>query len=317
MKNFTSKFALTFVVVAVALTTFTVFFLPDQESDWGVRATRYKNEYAKSIKEPKILFLGASSTLMGVSAKTFEELSGIKSVNMGVHGGFSFRLLMAEARRVANPGDLIVLLPEYSFYTESLIPRNDFHYKRLNSPEDLLAMPIADFIKESLKTNVLDSLVTVTLHGLKNIISANERPFGLNEMGDYIYGFSTWGGHYGGESFIHPPADTWFVKAILAFNEACRKKNIKVILSYSNIMDDKSYHEPWKVENSRKNRQFFVDLGLDVLGEPRDFLFEAKYMLNGHYHLNNAGAIYRTQQLYEKLKDRLGPMKEKILAMRR
>lgn len=71
----------------------------------------------KNIKGEKTVFVGGSSVLFGVSAEHYEQLSGQKTVNMGLNAG-AYDLYLATVKPHINKGDTVVLALEFAGYTD-------------------------------------------------------------------------------------------------------------------------------------------------------------------------------------------------------
>lgn len=79
----------------------------------------HKDAIASNIQPPRILIAGGSSNLYGIRADRIQEATGIPTINLGSHAALSLDYLLERIRRVAKPGDIILLGLEYDFFTDA------------------------------------------------------------------------------------------------------------------------------------------------------------------------------------------------------
>lgn len=300
MTKFHLKFTLALLSVAIFITSLTVLFLPDQEISWGIDFYDYKIDYAKKIKEPKIAFAGASGTLYSLRSETFENLSGIKSVNLGVNGGFSFEFVIDRALEVLKSGDILFLVAEYPFFGSANLLKNDFHYYRLHDPKKLALFPAKTLIGHILSTNVIETLATSVVRGVRNLIAGPHlRPFGLNDHGDYLFAS---GGYQGNDRMMHYnkiDPESPFADHLAKTADLCRKRGIQFMVGFPAVLFQSGYDSLSFADTSRSIRAYYLALGLDVVGQPVDYFYDKSLVFNGRYHLSTAGAIKHTERIYQ------------------
>lgn len=77
-----------------------------------------KQQRLRSISGPKMVFVGGSNLMYGLSAEDIERHLGVSTVNMGLNGYLGPRFLMNEVVDAMKPGDTVVLSFEYEAYFE-------------------------------------------------------------------------------------------------------------------------------------------------------------------------------------------------------
>lgn len=114
-KYILSIFLFTIVLYMSYLGAVYFFFkYPKSSTLWINNLYKKKLEYSKSIEGRKIILIGGSNVLFGISAKRLEKKLGIPVLNLGTHGALGAEYLLYRAKRdYLNPGDIVLLSLEY------------------------------------------------------------------------------------------------------------------------------------------------------------------------------------------------------------
>jgi hypothetical protein len=75
-----------------------------------------KQEIAEAVEQPKVIFAGGSSVDLGISAEQAERLLGRPAVNLGLISPLGAEYILDQTRKIAKPGDTVVLALEYHCY---------------------------------------------------------------------------------------------------------------------------------------------------------------------------------------------------------
>lgn len=75
-----------------------------------------KTRRLEQTPSPRILLVGGSSTSFGVNSAALERVTGRPVVNLGLNAGLGLRFMLAQASAAVGPGDLVVVIPEYSLF---------------------------------------------------------------------------------------------------------------------------------------------------------------------------------------------------------
>jgi hypothetical protein len=75
-----------------------------------------KTVLARATPGPKILLVGGANVFYGLRADVVEEAFGVPTVNFGIHGALPLGFDLHKIRRIAEPGDTILYVPELSNY---------------------------------------------------------------------------------------------------------------------------------------------------------------------------------------------------------
>lgn len=96
------------------------FFLPPSYNEHSYLASIIdKHAALDRAKSPKIVFVGGSNLALGLNSERLHAATGRDVVNMGVSRLFGLRYCLEEVKETVQPGDTIVIVPEYeNFYGE-------------------------------------------------------------------------------------------------------------------------------------------------------------------------------------------------------
>jgi hypothetical protein len=113
------------------------------ESQW-IAALQAKKRGAFAVSGRKVIFVGGSATLFGVSARTAGQQLNVACINLGSHAGLGMSFLLREALLNAKAGDLIVLSMEYDLWRKDQRPAQTLVSYLLSGPwsEVMRASPI-------------------------------------------------------------------------------------------------------------------------------------------------------------------------------
>ena len=91
--------------------------VPTQSSRWAFEVMQKKRRLAEQAKSPKILIVGGSGALFGVSGQELEKETGWPTINLGCHAALGVAYMLDDAKHSARPGDTVLLVLEYELYT--------------------------------------------------------------------------------------------------------------------------------------------------------------------------------------------------------
>lgn len=93
--------------------------------DWVAPTYEHKERLAEAIPsdQRRILIVGGSSSLFGISAQQISEETGLTAINLATHAGLGGDYILRRAEKLIRPGDIVVLPIEHAMYL-----RSDFAY---------------------------------------------------------------------------------------------------------------------------------------------------------------------------------------------
>lgn len=295
---------------------FIVYFFYSNPFVWIQNSYKKKEAIARSIKGSKIIFISGSNTLFGIRTQDFQRLTGIPSLNLGLHAGLDIDYILYRAKRSINPGDTVILPLEYSFYL--------FDGDREQTGIDYVLTYDKSFLKNLYfmdKLKYLDSIepveILLSLDRKKNIpepdlgIGYNSRT--LNSNGDETYNFnkkvinSNLKKKYKPIPIQSKNKDKEYkvtkgLLEIIKFKKWCDKNKVTMVITWpSTILFQRYYNQDYRSYFSFLSEYFKINR-IKILGSPYDFFYKKELFYDSNYHLNSEGMTIRTKKVIELLK---------------
>ncbi len=291
-------------------------------SRWAFDITRKKRLLVEQTSPPRLLLVGGSATLFGLSAREIERQTGWRTINLATHAALGPTYLLREARRSAKPGDTVLLTLEYELYTFGKISPRRTDAILLDY---IVARDPAFFRELTLREQWNVFMLTSNdrlLQGIKNRFRPEPPQWNmeiynlqcLNEWGDQTghteaaraKSTDTRGNGLSVLASGLPPRPDGF-PIIAAFCAWARTNNIRVLATYPNLLEQPQYHTPAARESIRKITSFFAHLDVPVVGEYTEPILPAEKFFDTVYHLTEDAALARTRLLAGELKPYLLP----------
>lgn len=289
-----------------------------------------KLHIAGRLKQKKLVVLGGSSALFSVDSRRLEEATGLPTVNLAIHAGLWLPYVFDYAKPVLAPGDVVVLMLEYTYYgspnpVASWFAGNvmawDTPYVRnlgwIDRLQLLLWVP-AKRVANGAVAKLYESRLRRT-HGrivrdpgdirreAEKIWEGKlyrERAFGyalqnMNERGDFQNNKGT---TYQPHRERRPLFARYAVETIRGFADYCAARGITLFIAWPAAMRVPELQD--------KDAQAFLAevagtlgrMGFRVLGTPGDFFEERRYFFDTIYHSNEEGRRIVTEKLVEELR---------------
>ena len=102
----------------VVATTLAIFLLPVPYSH-QLSAILNKLDMVKEAGQDRVIFVGGSGLFDGLDSGMLEARLNRPVVNLGLYAGFGITALLREIRPFLRPGDVVVIVPEYSVVFDS------------------------------------------------------------------------------------------------------------------------------------------------------------------------------------------------------
>jgi hypothetical protein len=273
----------------------------------GLYATKHR--LADAMTQPKMLVVGGSSTLFGISAANIQQATAMPTINLGTHAGLGLDYLLHRAREFAKPGDTILLAPEYELYMANYKNSNTLvGYIFGHDPSYILTHPkiLFELSLERLAYGLglkLRLLPTVESNGY----SAQE----LNANGDTTANLESRIGAV--ELAKLAKLEPFAVKSnvldnpaafqqIDAFIQWCREHQIKVIATWPSTLKFDVYAQPKYQRLFDDIQKFYQKTGIPIAGTAQEFMYDKSWLFDTIYHLHDRAVKSRTEQLIVRLK---------------
>lgn len=282
---------------------------------------RVKSAIIDRIDGPKrIVLVGGSNVIYGISARQIEAEAGIPTVNFGTHAALSLDYLLGKIIRKVRTGDIVVLSLEWNHFNRSPTELNevsgpyllaaDEDYLRRLPPADLARLVMTsgwDRIFLPLKISWREN---ERIQGLVNESAANRI---LNQRGDIIHNSPAEKGPAQQRDLdrvvilpeavlnarVDPDDPVW--KRIENFVKSCRRKKAAVFVTFPSMMDDPGYRTPGAAKVYRRFEENFRSMGAKVLTRQEDTLYPREYFFDTFYHLQSDARKLRTDLILDAL----------------
>jgi len=299
--------------------TLAAFFLnfgvPTKSSTFVVETLRFKRNLAEKASTPKILVMGGSGALFGISAALLEQGTGRRAINLASHAGLGLPILLDSSRSLAVSGDVVLLVLEYELYGAGKLSDSlgdlGVDYILAGDPGLLRRVSVSEAAWVFFLTP--DSRL---FRGIKNRFLRQE---GRGVTGRYDPDhLDRWGD-------LADPADPVSQDALPISNHSClakpwpagssgfatlqefisglKKSNVKVVAAFPNLMDTPAYRSPASLQNVEIVKKFYSNLEVPLLGTFEESLFPREDFLDTEYHLKRLPRSQRTEKLISPLKN--------------
>ena len=307
MKAFLAKLGL-FTAIQVAVAA--VFFLSVRVDEGSYLAATFdKHALLESAPSPRIIFVGGSSTAMGIDCPTVREiLPEYHPVNMGLNAFLGLEFMLGEVSDDIRRGDVIVLSPEYELF--------------LRDPGTYTVFEVVDMRPQSLaylgwkKTADLGlvyfgRLAHNGIKGLKGRKSSKAIPpytrDGFDAYGDLV-------SHRTG-SVPRPPAlrvqylgldpqtPAWLDEMIDRLNEfsaLCARRGARVVFVYPPFAE--SHFKQFRPAIMTIADRLEAGMDIPILNIPREAVEPDEQFFDSSYHLIGSGAVARSREIAVRLK---------------
>ncbi len=297
--------------VALSLSPFAIFQIYAGSQKHVYSKTYYaalvdKVNYLESIKnEKKIILVGGSNVAFGFNSELLEqEFPDYKVVNFGLYAALGTKLMLDLSKQYIGQGDMVFIIPEINKQSMSLYfdanatlkafeDRTDLMYKLSTDDRYKLYGEYFHFVNERSQINeVIDPGETVykrdnfNKYGDVSYVDENSNSLRLqNEMSL----------HYDLSTIIKYDSDTYtseFFDYINDFSKDIASKGASSYFSFCPVNDLCVYSSNEEIISFYwKIRDLF---NYKVVGNPQEYILDSHYFYDTNFHLNDAGALYRT-----------------------
>jgi hypothetical protein len=298
---------------------------------WIKEAITIKEQYIKTITNPKIIIISGSNSLFGVCTPLIKEKTNKEIVNFGLHAALPIEVFFALIKRNAKPNDIILMPLEYTYYKK----KNNITSWQANN----LTSWGTEFIKEFSSTQFLEILiksvpslpnriknfnVDLPIHTYEEhmqdknssaILSLSSYRNAINNFGEILTDNKSKLKNDVTYAYVNPAGLNDFrFEQLKDFSDYLAKQNIRLILTYPVSMQISDFNlfkkeHLTKIEAVNKKCEGY---GLDLIGIPELSNFELPYSFDTEYHLNAEGAILRSLYLADTINCYLAGIPQEI-----
>lgn len=297
----------------------------DKETLFCTALLDLKRRVAGAAASPKLVLVGGSSVHIGISARELGDRLGVACLNFGQHAGLGLPYILFEVEKILEPGDVVLLAPEYFNYFDG--------YPAINDISVLTTFQNGSEYPFSLAPGQVPGYLSRLKYGqiLSHVLSAPWREPRRNPMsaedyvdawGDYRYpepkeavrermerDVADYRVYYARRLRTTDPL-TYFEgqdagRAITAFLDFCRARGVGVLATYPNCAGEEVARDPLFRELIDGVARFYARHGVPMVGTADEAFFPVGSMYDSFYHLDEAARSVRTARLAEEL-DGLG-----------
>ncbi|MFN0067391.1 MAG: hypothetical protein ACKVYV_07110 [Limisphaerales bacterium] len=294
---------------------FALLYRPDMPGQGNyLAATIEKHRRLATTRPPRLILLGGSNVAFGFDSGRLERETGLTVVNMGLAAGLGGDFMLNEAAGAVGQGDMVVLFLEYDQY---VVAGNVTALRQLLEfrPASALHLPARRwrrFLDEEalgiLGAAVRRSQPWLGPEAARSPSEAWYSRTGFTAAGDYR-------GHHGvpatmaalpaGDPVFTPPRagplNPRFGRELASFADLAGRRGARFFVSWPAIVDEA--FAPAEPAVERLRAELAALPGVTLLGEPRDHVFGRSLGFDLTYHVNAAGAEWRTERLLRRLRE--------------
>ncbi|MBC2106416.1 hypothetical protein [Listeria booriae] len=248
-----------------------------------------KSTYATRTTGPKRMVVGGSDVLYSFDTDRVGRETSMPTVNFGVNVGLGMGFLLDMAREQAESGDDIVLCLAYSLYHKPAYDVFAYEYYRM-------------YDKRKLTRFTWKQQAYYLIGNVKLNMGYKQKQFDIAESGAYINVSGALLPDEKNKPLQFPAhfTKTEAVLALEAFCEECKRKNIRVRITYPSTLGFDIYHESAYLAELTA----YLHENYEVIGEPKNYFVPKTAIFNSVYHVNSIGQQERTERFIEELTER-------------
>jgi hypothetical protein len=288
-----------------------IYFALPADTGGYIAAIEDKKLLLINTKSPRIIFVGGSNIAFGLNSELIENELKLPVINFGLHGTFGLKTSLNIVEEYVRKGDIIVLIPEYSYFDIS---------ENMYGSDDILA----DFIEinpaniQYIDRHKWVNLPLIALNILERKIERQLTLLFVDSLSRGVYARSSFNssgdaiGHLGYASLN--PSDILDYDA-LPKALGLRTDSFQILEEFQQKMINKggvvlfdfpSFRmQNCKTTGLKKLKNFLLTFKahttIPILSTPYDRCYPDNYFFNTEYHLNAMGRLLRTQQVIKSL----------------
>lgn len=282
------------------------YHVPTSSSAVVGQLVQRKMAAAAATPSPKLILLGGSSVHQGLSAATIQTELGIPTVNMGTGIPLGLAYILTLGRRVARPGDTVLLSIEYVLYHQGTVSDVMLDHVLARDPEYLAMQPLPKRL--SLMLSVSPARLRQGL-GLKrsHAVAQLPPPLYTDANGDTTSNREETRNVAAirsevSERITELPPDCTGFQEIPAFVRWCQEHQVRVLATFPNTLAFPIYATPEAKRFFQQIRGLYSRLKVPMIGTPEEYIFPEPLFYNSMYHLTTRGVALRTQKTIAELR---------------
>ena len=311
---------------------YTQLGVPTHMSEWIFDISQKKERLAAQVSGPRLLLVAGSSALFSFNAELIEKETGYPTINMGTHAGLCLDYRLYRIRKIARPGDIVLIACEYEFYENGIANYSEWNddYVLARDPDYFYQMPLLDKIDMATRID----FKRLQTGWRRRDVHYHERPLGgppysvytpivpgidcLDDHGDEVFNTSAARAPSklgGGERLVPtlvdglPSTDTLGFNLLAAFFRWAQANRVTVLATFPAITHQPVYDQPKGKQAIQTITRFYADHGVPVIGTAEEAMLPSDQFFDTMYHLTHEAALTRTERFIPELRSYLHPSK--------
>ena len=296
---------------------------------WWAKSTQdYKDYYAETISDKKIIISSGSNGLFGVNSAVVQKITGYPTVNLSNHASLDIHYLFLQIEEHLKKGDILVMPLEYYYYFNNVDVMNDWFVSNMSawgkesyldkiSTLEYIRLALA-IQKHQLWAGLMFMSGDTKIPNREKVISDVLK---INQSGPPGYkGFSHKSLNLHGDmlAFKRPTKmvleeldkgldyhlydgelSAHFIDNFRKIQRLAEQRGATLMLTWPATMKNKLFNleDPEKREEISKFVDRLDSLDIKMYCDPKLFNFPVRYFFDNRYHLNAKGARIRSINL--------------------
>ena len=265
------------------------------------------------IDQPKLLVIGGSNALFGISCEQIQEQTQFPCVNGATQAGLGIKYMFDRAKSWLHSGDTVLLTLEY------------FHYRDGDLPNDMVIDYVfahdPDYLKRTDLKTKFQFFAGISFTRILRGFSAKVSPPQPRSDGYQAETLNALGDETNNSEDERPPegvsriqavspldvsslqsaAHNSGIQTIETFVAWCKQNNVEVLSTWPNTIWFEEYAQPDNQALFRDIESLYSRLEVPMLGQFSDFMFARSMFYDTGYHLHDRGVEVRTELLAQHL----------------
>ncbi len=294
---FISPFIL-FVIIGVCMPT------TPRASLSLLMAETSKNTLLQNTPSPRIIFVGGSNLSFGLNSQEIKDSLGLNPINTSIQASIGIKYMMDNTMKYIRKGDIVVLVPEYQLY-----------YNSLNQGSKELMRTVFDVNFYNIKNlNIIQFINILPLlpeYAITKFKPSEYHPkvdeddiYAVNSFNQYGDAFRHWTKKDQHDKIVPIQLKNEFnprvIDYLISQNKKLEKKGAVLLISYP-CFQESSYLS--SLERIEKVEKELKKSGLNIIGTPERYKMADTLMFNTPYHTNKTGVDRRTKRVIEDIRE--------------
>jgi len=277
-----------------------------------------KDAAAESTPSPRLIVIGGSNVLYGISAKVLTQQTELPAINGGTHGSLHYRYYFDWIEHHARRGDIVILSLEHAHFTTTAPTAIMVNYLLNADPEAIARMPLGMTWQGAMGANLQELIFEAQRNrvpswrkGIQKHVDDTVRET-VAANGDYM--------HHTAESrspeqwqivsglqplphLLHDPVISGEIaRALSALKAWCDTHGVTLLATEPATIDFPEYANESSRSAQKKFESVYERADVPLLQTTREVLMPREDFYDSIYHLTEESMRERTLKLVEKLR---------------